>query len=75
MKNKLEKMFVDELKKREDKKAWYCSVCGFYHNLDSVCPKTGQCYEVVKMQMPVGVKKEETFKLVTKVEKKGKKHD
>lgn len=46
-----------------EKRLWYCSVCGFYHTLDSVCPKTGQAYEEMRMEVPIAFERVETRKL------------
>lgn len=50
-----------------DKRLWFCSVCGFYHHLGAICPKTGQAYEQMKMLIPIAFTCEETKKLQAKL--------
>lgn len=57
-----------------NKRVWLCAVCGFYHNLDSVCPKTnlgyGEVYERKIIEGSLGIPCEEEIKIHGKVRKK-----
>lgn len=53
-----------------NKRLWFCAVCGFYHTLDSVCPKTGQAYERKVIEGSLVVPYEERIKIKGKVRPK-----
>lgn len=53
-----------------NKRLWFCSACGFYHNLDSVCPKTGQAYERKVIEALLGIPHSEQIKIKGKVREK-----